>query len=254
MKRSTLVLLLCFAVIVWFQWELISASVISLTCYLLLTVGGLVSPAFYWQSDLFEYWLAAVVFVATAAWFTLRVIRYRSRSNRAVASSTSFSVDKYSSVQIRGLSLLGLVAYVSLVCPFLVPVSPNFQGDLVTTRLLPPLSKGVIGTSVNGYRQPDALADPIEHAYRKANHYILNRTISVKGGAEGPSLSVKYSVNDCVRGSSIVFLFGTDDTGRDVLSRVIFGTRVSMGIGLLAALGSILMGTCVGFTAGMSRG
>jgi peptide/nickel transport system permease protein len=45
--------------------------------------------------------------------------------------------------------------------------------------------------------------------------------------------------------------FGTDEYGRDVLSRMIFGTRVSLTIALLAMLLSTLIGTAYGLTAAL---
>jgi peptide/nickel transport system permease protein len=47
---------------------------------------------------------------------------------------------------------------------------------------------------------------------------------------------------------------GTDDLGRDVLSGVLHGARVSLTVGLLAAAGSVLVGVAVGASAGYWRG
>lgn len=46
------------------------------------------------------------------------------------------------------------------------------------------------------------------------------------------------------------FWLGTDPVGRDVLSRLIFGTRVSLGIGISASLIALAIGTLLGVTAG----
>jgi ABC-type dipeptide/oligopeptide/nickel transport system permease subunit len=47
---------------------------------------------------------------------------------------------------------------------------------------------------------------------------------------------------------------GTNDIGNDIFSELIFGTRVSLTIGLVAALISITTGTLVGLTAGYYGG
>ena len=49
---------------------------------------------------------------------------------------------------------------------------------------------------------------------------------------------------------SLAHWFGTDELGRDVLTRVLFGARVSLAIGLLSAALSVALGVAIGATAG----
>jgi len=50
------------------------------------------------------------------------------------------------------------------------------------------------------------------------------------------------------------FILGTDSIGRDVLSRVIYGARVSMVVGILPTIIIVLMGTTIGMIAGYIGG
>jgi peptide/nickel transport system permease protein len=51
-----------------------------------------------------------------------------------------------------------------------------------------------------------------------------------------------------------VFLLGADDFGRDVLSRLLFGARTSIGLSLFATLGAVLIGAIAGAWAGYRGG
>jgi peptide/nickel transport system permease protein len=48
--------------------------------------------------------------------------------------------------------------------------------------------------------------------------------------------------------------FGTDDLGQDILARVLYGGRISLGVGLTAMLVAVFVGTVVGALAGVAPG
>ncbi len=55
-------------------------------------------------------------------------------------------------------------------------------------------------------------------------------------------------------GGTTKFLLGTDDVGRDILSRLIYGARISMGIGLAVVVLSASIGTMLGLFSGYYGG
>jgi peptide/nickel transport system permease protein len=69
-----------------------------------------------------------------------------------------------------------------------------------------------------------------------------------------PRGPLEQHVANRLRAPSIANLMGTDELGRDVLSRLIFGSRLSLGVGVIAVVIAMLLGGLVGLTAGFQRG
>ena len=57
-----------------------------------------------------------------------------------------------------------------------------------------------------------------------------------------------------MQGADAAFLLGTDSLGRDVLSRIIFGTRIALTVALISASLTCFVGAALGLLAGFYRG
>lgn len=55
-------------------------------------------------------------------------------------------------------------------------------------------------------------------------------------------------------GGSSRYLLGTDDQGRDILSTIMYGARISLGVGLAAVLFSAVLGVSLGLLSGYLGG
>jgi len=69
----------------------------------------------------------------------------------------------------------------------------------------------------------------------------------------------KVGINDIdftarLSGPSATHPLGTDDLGRDLLARMLYGGRISLAVGLAAMLTGIVIGVIIGAIAGISRG
>ena len=65
---------------------------------------------------------------------------------------------------------------------------------------------------------------------------------------------IKVELRNVAKRFETFHIFGTDELGRDVLMRLIYGARISIGVGVLVALASSLIGLLVGALAGYYGG
>ena len=78
--------------------------------------------------------------------------------------------------------------------------------------------------------------------------------IAVFAPLVAPYDHLQQSLSDRLQHPSAAHWLGTDELGRDVLSRIIFGARISLTIGLVPTLISMAIGTVLGMYAGFYGG
>jgi ABC-type dipeptide/oligopeptide/nickel transport system permease subunit len=69
-----------------------------------------------------------------------------------------------------------------------------------------------------------------------------------------PYPPLKMSILEAMQPPSVKHWFGTDQFGRDILSRVIHGARLSVPLGLIPVVIGSVLGTCCGLIAGYVEG
>src|SRR5262245_36556466 len=83
---------------------------------------------------------------------------------------------------------------------------------------------------------------------------IATLAIAVFAGVVAPYDPNAQVLADRLKGLTSAHLFGSDQLGRDVLSRTIWGSRVSLGVGFSSVVITIIIGTAIGVAAGYGGG
>ena len=83
-------------------------------------------------------------------------------------------------------------------------------------------------------------------------------TLAIAAALLAPSISphdpLKQDLGNALAAPARAHWLGTDNVGRDVLSRVIWGTRVSLLAGLVSVALAVLAGRALGLAAGSCGG
>lgn len=129
-----------------------------------------------------------------------------------------------------------------MTSPFVMPGKPAraAQSDTPLRRFWRQFSRSRIGTvaaAVLAILVLLALAAPIISPQDPYDLQVVSIT-------EAEKVPGAYS-ND----GKTHYLLGTDGAGRDVLSAILYGLRISIGIGVASALIALMVGTCVGLVS-----
>ena len=137
-----------------------------------------------------------------------------------------------------GAAILGAWALVAASAPVLPLRDPNAQPDGLVLRSLAPM------TVIDTVSRIDGTTHYAHEIRREADGGL-----SLRRGDTWTLIPNEKTNIEQAR-----FVLGTDSLGRDLLSRLVWGARVSRVAGLLAALVAIAIGGSVGLTAGLAGG
>ncbi len=163
--------------------------------------------------------------------------------------------------------LILLLAFV--FAPIITDDNPEFQKDLRMTKLLHPLSKVKVlhlkgNNNSNGSDVEEFLAlknQNVKQAYDDNIIYIdnlkkkSNKIIYLQKEKTGElNLNQVLLKDDEPFITNRIFLLGTDEFGRDIFTRLIYGVRISILVGIGSVVVSLLIGLSLGFIAGTRGG
>jgi peptide/nickel transport system permease protein len=153
---------------------------------------------------------------------------------------------RYSSWTVRFSALCLMVFYLfALLSPFFAPYDPTFQNR--TMPNCPPMSFHIAGPAdwSRGffYTHPMTMVDRVERRYSADNSRRLYIHLFHAG-----HLFTTDSPKEPF------FLMGSDGIGRDLFSRIVYGARVSMFVGLIGVFISFSLGITIGALSGYVGG
>jgi peptide/nickel transport system permease protein len=127
-------------------------------------------------------------------------------------------------------------------------------------RALAPAEMGAASAPTARAAKPSVAVSPTRQAFRRFRRhrlavvgvvvfllFVLLAVFAPVVGRHGPNAVDLLARN---QGPSASHWFGTDRTGRDTLTRTLYAGRVSLSIGIIAALISIVIGATLGAVAG----
>ncbi len=147
--------------------------------------------------------------------------------------------------------------------------NPDFQKDVGVTKLLPPLKTVKV---IHLKKENKQKFSPVDEFFRWKNKVIkqsfnenlifADNIIESSGKIFYYQKQLKKEINkeevETEDGqskiSSKIFWLGSDQYGRDIFTRIVYGTRISLIIGLGSVIISLLSGLSLGFFAGFKGG
>ncbi len=282
-----------FLAILFWRHELVFISLHSLFAGILLLLVSPESFGQIFTLEILEFWIASVYVLATPILLFLLSARAVKKIRSADLEQEKkepgimqlgFRSFKKHTIALYASVVIFILYSTAFLAPLVSPCSPFEQQDFLVTAYRQPLTRieALVLEEKKGVtiplRKGNALRDQLTNTliadfqvlktrnepnklrfvdsyriegksviYTQGHREKVIELASLAGGKEYREKDPPFIV-------SRRFILGTDQYGRDILSRVIYGSRISLSIGFLVVLISVTLGTVVGVSSGYFGG
>ena len=243
--------------------------------------------------EIVEFWIGAIYLCAIPLYllFAARKKFWKSAGKKNELSIGNINKRAFmrQTIALYASAIIFILYSLAFLAPFIAPFSPYDQQDFLVTAYQPPFAR----LNALVLKQPKTLAIPLQtgsgktvelanslisdfqrlktrnetNTLRFINEFRIDgdqviyrqgiRTKSIgitelAGTGKTHTLAGRAKQPDFV--IERTFIFGTDQYGRDILSRVIYGSKISLSIGFLVVLISVTLGTVIGVSSGYFGG
>jgi peptide/nickel transport system permease protein len=164
--------------------------------------------------------------------------------------------------------IITILLLVFIFSPLISYTHPDFQKNIGLTKLLPPLSKAIFMKFEKQQTNQLSRIDKFTDARRSVIKYSFDSDLifidSLKAGEKifyYQKEQIFELSSDSLKSNKLtpkldtkIFLLGTDEFGRDIFARLLFGARISIFVGICSVLLSFLIGFVMGSFSGYSGG
>lgn len=288
-----LVSFLSFLAVLLWRHELVFVSLHSLFTGLLLMAVSQENFQQVFTLEILEFWIASLYVILgplLLLFFSARTLKKALAKNQShhegelSLREIGWQSFKKHTIALQASVVVFILYSTAFLAPFVSPFSPFEQQDFLVTAYQQPLTRidALVLEERKGVniplRQGNSLSDRLTNTLiddfqvlktrnepnklRFIDSYrIEGENIIYKQGPREKIIPIEALAGDKQYSGgkpdfivSRSFLLGTDQYGRDILSRVIYGSRISLSIGFLVVLISVTLGTIVGVSSGYFGG